>query len=210
MRVYGRQEQSFLPTTGDESEYKESVITLYASILEYEVTLLVHLYRNPVKRWATSMFHAGDRTKHAKSIQELDGRCRDIANVIARDEDRRWQDELLQQPRREEENRNLRMLYSNYETGKNVNPERIAGTYQWFLNHPEFLDWRQSQCSRLLWLSADPGCGKSVLTKNLVDRREERLTVNLEPPIVCYFFFKDGDLDRIDSAKALCAILHQL
>ncbi|KAL9611416.1 MAG: hypothetical protein Q9167_003922 [Letrouitia subvulpina] len=184
MRVYGRQEQSSLPPTGDESEYKESIVTLYASILEYEATLLVHLHRNPVKGWATSVFYAGDWTKHAKSIQELDGRCRDIANVIARDEDRRWQDEILRQPRREEENRNLRMLYSNYEAAKNVNPERIAGTY--------------------------PGCGKSVLAKYLVDRREETLTVNLEPPIVCYFFFKDGDLDRIDGAKALCAILHQL
>ena len=41
MKVYGRQEQSSFPTTGDESEYKESVITLYASILKYEATLLV-------------------------------------------------------------------------------------------------------------------------------------------------------------------------
>ena len=163
-----------------------------------------------MKSWATSVFSAGDWTKHAKSIQELDGRCREISNVIARDEDRRWQHEILQQPRREEENRNLRMLYSNYEVGKNVNPDRIAGTCQWFLEHHDFLNWRQSQCSRLLWLSADPGCGKSVLARHLVDKREEALTVNLEPPVVCYFFFKDGDLDRIDSAQALCAILHQL
>ena len=210
MRVYGRQEQSSCQTTGDESEYKESVITLYASILKYEATLLVHLQRNPVKGWATNVFSAGEWTKHAKNVQELDGRCRAIAHVIVRDEDRRWQHEILQQPRREEESRNLRMLYSNYEAGKNVNPERIVGTCQWFMDHPKFVDWRQLQCSRLLWLSADPGCGKSVLAKHLIDKREETLTVNLEPPVVCYFFFKDGDLDRIDSAKALCAILHQL
>ena len=210
MRVYGRQEQSSLATTGDEPEYEESIVSLYASILEYEATLLVHLHQSPAKVWAKCVFHAGDWTKRAKYIQELDGRCRDIANVIARDEDRRWQGEILQQPRREEENRNLRMLYSNYEAGKNVNPERIAGTCQWFLSHPEFVDWRRSQCSRLLWLSADPGCGKSVLAKHLVDRREENLTVNLGPPVVCYFFFKDGDVDLIDSTKALCATLHQL
>lgn len=106
--------------------------------------------------------------------------------------------------------RHLKMLYSNHENSKNVNPKRIIEICQWSLNHSKFLDWRQSQCSRLLWLSAGPGCGKSVLAKYLVDTREETLTVNLEPPIVCYFFFKDGDLDRTNGAKALCAILHQL
>ena len=208
MRVYARQDQYLLPTVEDESAYKESVLPLYTSILEYEANLLLHLHRTPVKDWASSVFNTGDWTKHAKRIQELESRCRDITNVIARNEDRQWQSEMLQQPRREEENRNLRMLYSNYEAGKNVNPERIAGTCEWFLTHDKFLDWQQSQCSRLLWLSADPGCGKSVLAKHLVDGREKILTVNLEPTIICYFFFKDGDLDRIDSAKALCAILH--
>ena len=126
------------------------------------------------------------------------------------DEERKWQAQLLQQPRQDEERRNIRKLYLNYEAGKNVNPERIPGTCEWFLNHPGFLTWRESQKSSMLWLSADPGCGKSVLSKYLVDRRGEVMTINANAPVVCYFFFKDGDLDRMDAAKALCAMLHQL
>lgn len=54
------------------------------------------------------------------------------------------------------------------------------------------------------------GCGKSVLAKHLVDRRGKALTVNTGPPTLCYFFFKDGDVERTGASKALCAFLHQL
>lgn len=57
-------------------------------------------------------------------------------------------------------------------------------------------------------MSADPGCGKSVLAKALVD--EGLLTSGLRRPSICYFFFKEDDVDRQSSASALCAILHQL
>jgi len=39
----------------------------------------------------------------------------------------------------------------------------------------------------MLWVSADPGCGKSVFAKYLVD---SILTIT-ESRIICYFFFKD-------------------
>lgn len=181
--------------------------------------LLVHMHRNPPKRWAKNVFQSGDWSSRITSIQQSDTNCRDVTNAIAanrashwRGEEREWQEKLLQQLCQDgdEERRNIRTLYSNYEAGKNVNLERIQGTCEWFLNHTRFLTWRESQSSSLLWLSADPGCGKSVLSKYLVDRKGEVLTVNREPPILCYFFFKDGDVDRMDGTKALCAFLHQL
>lgn len=127
-----------------------------------------------------------------------------------KNEERNWQANLLSHFREAEQNQHLRMLYSRYEAGKNVNPERIPGTCEWFLRHDSFVTWRESQCSNLLWISADPGCGKSVLAKHLVDRKSEALTVRQESPILCYFFFKDGDKDRMDATKAICAFLHPL
>ena len=62
----------------------------------------------------------------------------------------------------------------------------------------------------MLTMTFTVGCGKSVLSKHLVDRRGEALTVRTAPPTLCYFFFKDGDVERMDAAKAICAFLHQL
>ncbi|KAF5660118.1 ankyrin repeat [Fusarium heterosporum] len=50
--------------------------------------------------------------------------------------------------------------------------------------------------------TADPGCGKSVLARYLIDYGLPRSTT------VCYFFFKEQDQNTV--RQALCALLHQL
>jgi len=56
----------------------------------------------------------------------------------------------------------------DYESHKARNPDRVEGTCTWFLKHPKYQNWRQECRSSLLWLSADAGCGKSVLASFLV------------------------------------------
>jgi len=95
---------------------------------------------------------------------------------------------------------------SDYERYKSRNPDRVNGTCVWFLKHPNFKDWLGNEKSRLLWVSADPGCGKSVLSKSLIDN-ELRCT---DSRTTCYFFFKDDNPDQKSATKAICALLHQL
>ncbi|UKZ49434.1 hypothetical protein TrVGV298_003681 [Trichoderma virens] len=66
-----------------------------------------------------------------------------------------------------------------------------GATYEWYKDH-----------SGLLLVSADPGCGKSVLAKYLVDHGLPQSAT------ICYFFFKDQDQNTV--RQALCALLHQL
>ena len=58
----------------------------------------------------------------------------------------------------------------------------------------------------MLWVSADPGCGKSVLVKYLVDS----ILSTTESRTICYFFFKDDFEDQREIASALRCILYQL
>ncbi|KAI9685674.1 MAG: hypothetical protein M1822_004234 [Bathelium mastoideum] len=109
----------------------------------------------------------------------------------------------------EEELKCLRLLYSsNYLQHKARNPSRVAGTCEWFLAHPKYVDWYSSQTSSLLWVSADAGCGKSVLSSWLVDllRNDEAL----ENSTICCFFFKDDNEQQRYLRYALPAILHQV
>ncbi|KAI1278295.1 hypothetical protein F5Y07DRAFT_406966 [Xylaria sp. FL0933] len=98
-----------------------------------------------------------------------------------------------------------RLHTSPYEDRKNRNPRRAYGTCEWFTAHHLFQDWRRNPSS-LLWVSADPGCGKSVLAKYLVD---EILPLSASR-ITCYFFFKDDFDDQKALEGAFCCILHQL
>jgi nucleoside-triphosphatase THEP1 len=91
--------------------------------------------------------------------------------------------------------------HATYEWYKDRIAERVEGTCMWFLNHPHFQEWRRKESGPLL-VSADPGCGKSVLAKYLIDH------VLPESSTVCYFFFKDRVQNTV--REALCALLHQL
>jgi hypothetical protein len=58
----------------------------------------------------------------------------------------------------------LQDLTSDYEGYKDFNPLRVQGTCEWFFMDDRFRKWRDSNTSSLLWVSAGPGCGKSVLS----------------------------------------------
>ncbi|KAH7007605.1 hypothetical protein EDB80DRAFT_718891 [Ilyonectria destructans] len=101
----------------------------------------------------------------------------------------------------------LQRLYAvPYRDRKDRNPDRVPGTCEWFTTHPLFQAFAESERSSLLWVSADPGCGKSVLAKYLVDD----WLPSTEARTTCYFFFKDDFSDQRSLAGALCCILRQL
>ncbi|KAI1114830.1 hypothetical protein F5Y14DRAFT_154633 [Nemania sp. NC0429] len=91
---------------------------------------------------------------------------------------------------------------ATYEWYKDRVEDRVAGTCEWFLNHENFRTWLGNDSGPLL-VSADPGCGKSVLAKYLIDHKLPGHSAT-----ICYFFFKDQDQDTV--RQALCALLHQL
>jgi ankyrin repeat protein len=90
---------------------------------------------------------------------------------------------------------------ATYEWFKDRVEIRVQNTCMWFLEHAHFQEWLAQDSGPLL-VSADPGCGKSVLAKYLIDH------VLPQSAIICYFFFKAQDQNTV--RQALCALLHQL
>ncbi|EPE34665.1 Ankyrin repeat-containing protein [Glarea lozoyensis ATCC 20868] len=95
---------------------------------------------------------------------------------------------------------------TDYESHKGRNPGHVEGTCQWFLQHAHYTNWLTCASSSFLLVSALPGCGKSVLSKLLVDCEIKTTAART----VCYFFFKEDSEDQKYLSKALCALLHQL
>jgi ankyrin repeat protein len=70
--------------------------------------------------------------------------------------------------------------------------------------------WVQQTKSTILWISADPGWGKSVLASFLVDHFQKLIHQSKSPSSVCFFFFKDNGNKQEDLAPVLGGMLHQL
>src|SRR5438309_1316925 len=63
----------------------------------------------------------------------------------------------------------LQCLYkSAYESHRRRVREPVEGTCTWVTEHPKYTEWMEKKSAGLLWLSADPGCGKSVIASFLV------------------------------------------
>ncbi|OBT58021.1 hypothetical protein VE04_02531 [Pseudogymnoascus sp. 24MN13] len=116
-------------------------------------------------------------------------------------------DDLKSHPHDEKRKRCHRIFSGpDYQRHKERNQYPVKGTCQWFLRHPNYTGWRDSFSSSILWVSADPGCGKSVLSKLLVDKELQATKLRT----TCYFFFKDDNDIQKTATSALCALLHQI
>ncbi|KAI2637009.1 hypothetical protein GGS26DRAFT_546781 [Hypomontagnella submonticulosa] len=96
---------------------------------------------------------------------------------------------------------------SDYVAHKNRNPLPVNGTCTWIFNHPVYEAWIESPCTSLLWISADPGCGKSVLASFLADHFSDSQVAGIN---ICYFFFKSDNIEQSDAVNCVTALLYQL
>ncbi|KAF4247129.1 hypothetical protein CNMCM8980_007809 [Aspergillus fumigatiaffinis] len=211
----------------------EPLAKLYSHIIEYQALVICHLSRAQLSRAWQDVAGWNDWDGKAAKIGDLSKQCSSYISPLEAEEIRQNRDSQLlemqesrsildeirmvlegdrQQTLRNYEDQKerdlLQDLAADYEGYKDFNPARVQGTCEWFFKDDRFRKWRDSNTSGLLWVSAGPGCGKSVLSRALVD--EHRLSTNVSTSTVCYFFFKDGDERRMYTTNALCAILHQL
>lgn len=182
---------------------------------------------------ARSVLSLDEWTAMLEEIKSLDGTCNQYIESFREEDKRQFRAKELanaetltkcqkqiydilnndQAVRREErqddkEAEVLATLVSDYKTDKDSISQRISGTCEWFFDDSRFLKWRDDKDSSLLWVSAGPGCGKSVLARSLID--EMRVCTTAMTSKICYFFFKNGQEHRTRSVHALSAILHQL
>lgn len=221
--------------TGLVDELKAAIKRLYKLILEYEAKAICQMNRITAYQTARNVVVADSWKEMLEGIKLAEKTCKQLMQRIdAMNQQRSLQnlDEHLKQQdqkseelwsgllvqmktlRQEQQNQHLddemtKCLQisrtSPYESHKSRNPERVDGTCQWVTKHPHYQRWRSNGQANLLWISADPGCGKSVLSKFLIDQELDN-----KSHTICYFFFKDDDERQKQGTSALCALLHQL
>lgn len=91
-----------------------------------------------------------------------------------------------------------------YEEFKDRNPSPVKDTCKWLDDNKSYIKW-MGQSSGVLLVTANPGCGKSVLAKSVVDKLQKE-----NPTRVCHFFFKDDSEIQRSATEALCSLLHQI
>ncbi|KAF4550685.1 Phosphorylase-like protein 1 [Elsinoe fawcettii] len=104
----------------------------------------------------------------------------------------------------------IRMFHtSTYQESKDLIKPRAPDTCLWALKHTLYEEWINAEAGSLLWISADPGCGKSVLMKTIVEEDLPGRFTTPEELTICYYFFRENS-GHAKLHVALCAVLHQI
>ncbi|KAK1855629.1 hypothetical protein CCHR01_01804 [Colletotrichum chrysophilum] len=206
-------------------------IDLHSHIIRYYAHAVYHLSSTQLSRARENLVGWNGWKAETKSINDLNLNCQnylkaaqrkalqdsmemklvDIHNSrIALKEISRILEEIQIQYKDQLEARLLESLHADFKGHKNANPERVQGTCEWVFQDERFHRWRDNESSSLLWISAGPGYGKSVLSRALIDENLLRSSTRAATSSICYFFFKDGDERRTRACDAVAALLHQL
>ncbi|KAL3439736.1 ankyrin repeat protein [Aspergillus insuetus] len=196
---------------------EKNMILLCSKLLEFQSRAICYLEKRTARQFLKDLLKQdgwdeilGDIKRYdayikdgisLAHISEIDGKLEALQDALQ--QIRVWQNTSVTDQKKA--NLFQRLYTCPYKDRKERNHKRVPGTCEWFINHPRFTKWNQSGNSELLWVSADPGCGKSVLTKYLAD---EYLPGGTRT--VCYFFFKDDYADQKRATNALASILRQL
>ncbi|MCJ1327108.1 hypothetical protein MMC10_003774 [Thelotrema lepadinum] len=232
VRLYNLREHLYLGkyTTG---HFQEALVELYADILLYQISTTIHFSHNIVVRAGLNILRPTEWKDHLAKIKKSDEECNRLADFIDKDREKRFQDEQeanleksvelqaamlsmfrevqnvlekqLDEQTRDRRDKLLGTFAFDYASNKDFVRNRVQGTCIWFLEDGTFLDWRSSDRSSMLLLTAGPGCGKSVLAKYLVD--DHKVSPSMLTSTVCYTFFKQNQVSATD---ALRAVLHQI
>lgn len=235
LRLYKHKESVYLhgPDESAPPDLVKAIQELYVDIFEYQVRLICFLAR----KWSRIGIYGTMRLDYWKSmrkqIRDSNENFKKYGVALSEEKarlDYKNESSCIEQSvgiqkrvfdtfeasrtQRQKERRDnieaqlLETLASDYKSDKDLVPARVPGTCEWFFEDERFLNWRSNKSLSLLWVSAGPGCGKSVLSRALIDER--RVCSSFMTSSVYYFFFKDGQERRTHGAHALSAILHQL
>lgn len=88
-----------------------------------------------------------------------------------------------------------------YRKGRYQDPARKTG--EWLVVHPVFKKWVENEDSGILWVTGDPGQGKSVLSKYVLDH----VLAKSFSTVTASFFFEDDSVEQSSATIALETML---
>ncbi|OBS17519.1 hypothetical protein FPOA_12011 [Fusarium poae] len=227
-----KKEQS---SAGLRVQLEEHVVQLYEKLLSYQVKSVCLYHRNwgtvvlrdglRLDDWAGRL----DDIKEAEAAVQRDmdqyntvnskrqfRELTDAAHDLAVDLQHihsAVQDQTRQQDKRHQDDKDKKCEHDLFVTDPRKDKERIKNLkggllencYCWILGHADYLKFRDDQQSRLLWITGDPGKGKTMLLCGIIDELEKGPNSPLS-----YFFCQATEPQLNNAVSVLRGLIYLL
>lgn len=177
--------------------FESHITKLYAQVLNFQASAVCQLNKPSLQRHALDTIKIHDWAMILSEIKEQEMECQKYFDVVgstnldAFKEQHEHVEELFQSQkiyleawnveiRRDREDKAQRhqskqesearkaLCTTTYRDHKDRNPDRLENTCRWFLENKIYRSWQSTTGSGMLWVTADPGCGKSVLANSSI------------------------------------------
>ncbi|ATZ54933.1 hypothetical protein BCIN_11g02450 [Botrytis cinerea B05.10] len=225
-------EDLYSQSAGDDTGFDEALLELYVAILTFE-SHAIQIYRKSTPSRLISAIklpsnklqdgleivwvkyqRVTDCTKliDAQHIRQFENIIRKFEQPIVRSATilQDYQDSLQLQERETL----LRWLstipYRKHHKLKRS--ERLEGSCEWLLNSTDYIQWKHSSASSLLWLNGMAGCGKSVLTSAVIESLcQEASSMGTAAPVAYFYCSRNtAEPERANPEEVLRSILEQV
>jgi hypothetical protein len=215
---------------GLRSELKGRVVDLYKVLLSYQIKSVCSYYQNRglvllretirLDNWDgnlkdvqaaenavlqdSHMYNAQQIMDHheqdTKLLQEIRSSLREQASL---------QKDIRQE---EEDNKCLKDLLltdpaADMKRIENSKDTLLQDSYFWILSHRDFIDWRDGETTRLLWIKGDPGKGKTMLLIGVIS---ELLKSPPNSSLQSFFFCQATDAKLDNATAVLRGLIYQM
>lgn len=206
---------------GIRRELEIQVIDLYKTLLLYEIKSVCSYYRSRGLVLLRDIAKLDDWKGDIQTIQSAERIFNDGSNTFA---DLKMVSNLEKLVAYAETQSTSQMTKEDQQcmkdlrlTDPSADKKRIEQTkggllqesYRWILNNPDYQRWRYSEESHLLWITGDPGKGKTMLLCGIIDELDQQ---SIRSGIVhtIYFFCQATDHHLNNAAAVLRGLMFML
>jgi hypothetical protein len=189
--------------SGVRRELENQIVDLYKVLLTYQIKSVCSYYRHRGLVFLRDIVKLDDWDGDLKAVMDAENRFRQYSKAYTTQQTNSHLEQLVTNQRSEKDQQCLKDLRATDPRHDKTRIEQTKGgllrdSYHWILDNPKLQQWRDGPESKLLWIKADPGKGKTMLLCGIVDELKRST-----PPGLLSFFFCQGTDSRINNATAV-------
>lgn len=189
--------------SGVRRELENQIVDLYKVLLTYQIKSVCSYYRHRGLVFLRDIVKLDDWDGGLKVILDAETRFRQYSKAYTTQQTNFHLEQLVTNQRSDRDQQCLTDLRATDPRDDKTRIEQTKGgllrdSYRWILDNPKLRQWRDDPESKLLWIKADPGKGKTMLLCGIIDELKKTTT-----PCLLSFFFCQGTDSRINNATAV-------
>jgi len=209
-------------------ELEKRIVDLYKALLSYQMKSVCSYYRHRGLGFVRDIFKLDDWDGNLKSVQDAENTVLQDSEIyntqklishheqntkLFQDIHRSLQDQTSMQMDKEDKQclQDLRLTDPSADMRRIEESKGglLKDSYVWILNHQDFIDWRDGDETRLLWIQGDPGKGKTMLLIGVIKELGRHLESSRDSGM-SYFFCQATDSTLNSATAVLRGLIYQL